>query len=334
MERPGWPSWPFPRRIAIAGSILFALLIDGPIHAQIIVRGDPPSLAEVHLDKSRLLGERSVDSLDWQMPLDTPADGATWPDTPATEPLPRLLSQPDQAQSLESDLASPQMIAWLKSLIRDNLPESYEDVKKWDQQKEVWDGIDFSHDGLKIKTKRKHKLVNHGTWTRYRLHIVEPEKYLDIQFHRLQMDADGKINFDVSCEMLLDVFGRLSQWVRDVQILSLSANADAVCKLSIQGTVEFQMNPLRFPPDIMIKPHVDQARIELIYFRVRRLSQLRGALALHLGNGLRRVLEGKLEESNDRLTEKINRQLEKHRDRMVFSTQDWLHSKLPLPSSE
>ncbi len=39
----------------------------------------------------------------------------------------------------------------LQQIIRDNLPENYEDTRKWDLQKEVWDGVDVSHDGLKIR---------------------------------------------------------------------------------------------------------------------------------------------------------------------------------------
>ncbi len=72
-------------------------------------------------------------------------------------------------------------------------PKNYEDTRKWDLQKEVWDGVDFSRDGVKVKTKRKHKLVNHGTWTRYRLELVEPDKNLKIQFHKLEVSQDHKI---------------------------------------------------------------------------------------------------------------------------------------------
>jgi hypothetical protein len=261
-------------------------------------------------------------------PLLTPT--VAWPETPAGGAVPRVVTGAVETTD-PNNLASPQIVAWLKQLIRDNLPETYEDNKKWDQQKEVWDGVDFSHDGLKLKTKRKHKLVNHGTWTRYRLQTVDPETHLEIQFHKLEVIPNGKIAFDVSVEMLLDVFGRMSQWVRDVQIISLSANADAVCKLSVAGTIEFQLNPLRIPPDIRIKPHVDSARVDISYFRVKRISQLGGPMAAQLGNGLRHALEEKLEDSNEKLPDKMNRQLEKHSDRMLFSTQDWLKSKLPLP---
>lgn len=276
-----------------------------------------------------VVGQQEI--VDEIVPAPAQGESFAWPDTPPDMPVPRVVSGLPDPASESNDLASPHMIGWLKQLIRENLPESYEDNKKWDQQKEVWDGIDVSREGLKIKTKSKRKSVNHGTWTRYQLKLVNPDQHLDIQFHRLEVLADGKIAFDVSVEMLLDVFGRMSQWVRDVQLISLSANADAVCKLSIQGTVEFQLNPLRFPPDIKIKPLVQAARVDISYFRLRRISQLGGPLAVQLGNGLRRALERKLEESNEKLAEKMNRQIEKQSDRMMFSTHDWLQSKLPLP---
>ncbi len=238
------------------------------------------------------------------------------------------------ASDSDSNLASPQIVGWLKQIIRDNLPETYEDRRKWDLQKEVWDGVDFHREGMKVKTKRKHKLVNHGTWTRYKLDMVDPDQNLKIQFRKLEATADNKVHFDVSVEMWLDIFGRLSQWVRDVQMISLSANADAVCQLNITGTVAFQLNPLKFPPDIRIQPHVDTASVEISQFKVRRISQLGGPLAEQLGNGLRAALENKLEESNERLAEKMNKQIAKHADRMQFSTQDWLQSKLPLPQAK
>lgn len=249
------------------------------------------------------------------------------------ERLPSVLSQGLEVAPVRQDLASPNVIYWLSKMIRANLPPVYEDARKWGHQKEVWDGVDFELDGLRVKTHSKRKLVNDGTWTQYRLATVEPENRMSIQFHRLEVGAgDGKVHFDVSVELLLDVFGRLSQWVRDVQLISLSANADAVCRFTVKGTVDFKLNPLQFPPDITIKPRVDQARIDVVYFRVRRISQLGGPLAKHLGHGLKRMLDEKLEESNAKLADKINLQLEKKAERMAFSTQDWLQSKLPIPT--
>ena len=229
------------------------------------------------------------------------------------------------------DFASPQLISWLTTMIRENLPPAYEDNKKWGLQKEVWDGVEVWREGNRIETKRRKKLVNAGTWTKYSVEFVEPDKNLHIEFHQLQSLPDGRIAFSVSVDCLLDVFGRMSQWVRDVQMISLSVNADAACKLTMSGTVKFQLNPLKFPPDVIIKPHVEQAIVELSYFRVRRVSQVGGDFAKALGEGARGTIDRKISETNEKLVEKINKQIDKQQSKMVFSMQDWLQSKLPVP---
>ncbi len=229
------------------------------------------------------------------------------------------------------DFASPQLIFWLTSMIRENLPPAYEDNKKWGTQKEVWDGVEIWREGRHLETKRKKKLVNAGTWTKYRVEFVEPDQNLHIEFQQLQSLTDGRIAFSVSVEALLDVFGRMSQWVRDVQVISLSVNADATCKMTMSGTVKFQLNPLKLPPDVIIRPQVDHAAVELSYFRVRRISQIGGDFAKALGEGARGTIDKKIDETNEKLVEKINKQIEKQQSKMVFSMQDWLHSKLPAP---
>ncbi|MFN3190125.1 MAG: hypothetical protein ACE361_06340 [Aureliella sp.] len=230
------------------------------------------------------------------------------------------------------DMATPDALAWLEKLIRANLPPSYEDDRKWGKQKEVWDGIKFRREGLKVETKRRRKMVNAGTWTKYKVSLVEPEKNLQIQFERLEALPDGRIAFSVIVDCSLDVFGRLSQWVRDVQVISLSANADAACRLTMSGAVQFRMNPLQFPPQVSLHPKVEEARVELTYYRVRRISQIGGDFAKVLGQGLRRVLDEKIEDYNGKLVSKINTQLEKHEEKLSFSAQDWLSNKFAKPA--
>ncbi|MDX1930181.1 MAG: hypothetical protein SFV81_26875 [Pirellulaceae bacterium] len=262
----------------------------------------------------------------------TPQAGpALFPFEPQKTADRKVLALPASHSNTVGDFASPQLIMWLTTMIRENLPPTYEDNKKWGLQKEVWDGVEIWREGRHLETKRKKKLVNAGTWTKYRVEFVEPDKNLHIEFQQLQSLPDGRIAFSVSVEALLDVFGRMSQWVRDVQVISLSVNADATCKMTMSGTVKFQLNPLKLPPDVIIKPHVDHAAVELSHFRVRRVSQIGGDFAKALGEGARGAIDKKIEETNEKLVDKINKQIEKQQSKMVFSMQDWLQSKLPVP---
>ncbi len=250
---------------------------------------------------------------------------------PLTATHHKVLALPAAQTTTVGDFASPKLIAWLTSMIRENLPPAYEDNKKWGLQKEVWDGVDIWREGKHIETKRRKKVVNAGTWTKYRVEFVEPDKNLHIEFHKLQSLPDGRIAFSFSVDCLLDIFGRMSQWARDVQVISLSVNADATCKLTMSGTVKFQLNPLKFPPDVIIKPHVDHALVELAYFRVRRVSQVGGDFAKALGEGSRGTIDRKIAETNEKLVDKISKQIDKQQSKMVFSMQDWLQSKMPMP---
>lgn len=230
-----------------------------------------------------------------------------------------------------ANIATPQLVAWLTEMVHANLLPTYEDDRKWGQQKEVWDGVELRREGLRLETKRKKKLVNAGTWTRYSIKIIEPEKNLHVEFNRLEVLPDSSIAFAVTVDCPLDVFGRLSQWARDVQLISISANADATCRLTLDGIVQIQLNMLRIPPDVVIKPRVDHAHVELTHYRVRRISQVGGDWAKVLGNSLRGVVDEKLADMNSKLVDKINQQINKQSQRLSFSTQDWLRSKLPLP---
>ena len=55
----------------------------------------------------------------------------------------------------------------ITDIILDNIPHQYEDKDDWGRQKQIVSGLKVWRDGLKIKTKRRRKNVNHGTWTRY-----------------------------------------------------------------------------------------------------------------------------------------------------------------------
>ncbi|MEM7477780.1 MAG: hypothetical protein AAF483_22560, partial [Planctomycetota bacterium] len=253
---------------------------------------------------------------------------------PASNKVPSSLAAWKAPPKKQIDFATPEVLSWLEKLIRNNLPPDYEDDRKWGKQKEVWDGLEWRREGLKLETKRRKKMVNAGTWTRYRVAFVKPEETLKIRFDKLDSLEDGRVAFAIVVECSLDVFGRLSQWVRDVQLMSISANADAACRLTLEGTVAFKINPLVLPPDFSLKPHITNAHVDLTYYRVRRISQVGGDFAKVLGKGLRGVVDEKIEDLNGKLVDKINKQLVKHEDKLSFSAQDWLNSKLPIPAEK
>ncbi len=207
-------------------------------------------------------------------------------------------------------------------------PESVEDNKKWGKQKEVFDGLSIEREGLKIETRRRYKQVNHGTWSRYYVELIDPAKELQIRIVNLVQRDARTYQFDIFVETPLHVFGRMSRYQWDVQLISLSANADARARMFVRCEVQVEVNPLHVPPSVTFKPKALEAKAELLEFKLRRVSQLHGPMVRVLSSSLREVLEEKLAEYDAKLVEKINRQLEKQKDNLHISLQNWLESTL------
>ncbi len=245
-------------------------------------------------------------------------------------PSPRNLDLPETIRP--SDLGPTpselqELSHWVRWFALKNLPPNIEDNRKWGKQRKVYDGVDMKWDGLRLDTKRRWKLVNHGTWSRYFIEFVDPANRLQIQVISLQPHATGK-SFSTRIKIVapLKVFARVSQFQRDIQWISVSVQADATVALEAAFDIGIRVNPLVFPPDVEFHPQATEAKVRLEEMEVHRISQIRGDPAEWLGQGIRKILDRKLADYNDKLVEKINTSLAKQKDRMRLSAQDWLSS--------
>jgi hypothetical protein len=221
-----------------------------------------------------------------------------------------------------------ELATWVRWLVLRNLPPSYEDNRKWGKQQEVFNGIQFRREGWKIETKRKKKSVKQGTWSRYYIEFIDPAENLEINIHRMEFPTAGNIRIATQIVAPLKLFGRVSQWHRDVQLMSISTNARATVEMNITCDVQILLNPLKIPPDVEFKPSVTEANIKLRDFNVDRISQMHGPLAELLGKGIREVLDNKLEEYDDKLVAKMNQEIGKQQAKLKLSVQDWLQTSV------
>ncbi len=223
----------------------------------------------------------------------------------------------------------------ITELSRTVIPDDYEDNRQWGKTKNVVNGLYVKREGLRIKTHRKRKPVNHGTWTRYRIQIVDSAHLFHVRLRNVRTLENGRIAFDIICEARLQVFGRMSQWQRGVQLVSLSAEAVSDVQLIIASDVATHLDLAAMPPDLVIDPVVRKADLRIREFHLKRLSRLEGPLVRQLSASVREVLEREIERRQDKLVQRINRQLDKHRDRFRLSLSKTLKSILPaIPISQ
>ena len=235
---------------------------------------------------------------------------------PAGDPAQQLLA-------LDPQTVSPQEQATFRELITsialDTMPHNYEDKRKWGQTKEVFDGLKVSREGLQIKTKRRWKQVNHGTWKLYRLWLINPEEDFHVTVENVEVHGPLRLSFDLVVDARLGAFARLSQWQLDVQLLSVSIDAEALVRLRVSCEVQLRVDTQGYPPDLVLEPVATDADLVLLDFRLQRISDLKGPLVKELGEELHDRLQEEIEQREVKLLERINRQIEKRRDRLRLS---------------
>ena len=215
----------------------------------------------------------------------------------------------------------------LTKLALDAIPHTYTEDKNWGKQDERWDGIDWSRDGLRLKTRRKKKKVNHGTWRKYSAELIDPADEFSVQLKNLHKLDDGKTGFDVHITANLKIHARQSKWVKGVQLYSFSAEGDTQVRLVVSCELGVSMNITKFPPDLIFEPNVTNADLTVEEFRLDRISKAGGEVAQQATRAARKVLDKKIKEKERKLVDKLNGQLEKKKDKLKISVNDAIKSK-------
>lgn len=224
-------------------------------------------------------------------------------------------------------VATSELASLLVRMIIHSIPPVYHDLRDWNKEREVWDGVHIQLKDGKLITHSKKKQVKAGTWTRYSVRLVDPEQRLQVRFDRLEVTKEKGMEFAVTVEADLDLYGQLCEWARDVRLFSISARADSTIRLQVEGTVNLKINPLKLPPDVTLVPEIESAHLDLLSYRLKRVSHVGGDAAKLLGKSMKSLIDQRLEEENQKLVAKINRKLAQRKHKMTISGQDWFKSR-------
>jgi hypothetical protein len=211
----------------------------------------------------------------------------------------------------------------LTRLARDQLPDKYEKTKNWGKTVRVFDGWKFERDGMRLETRRRFKTANDGAWQKYGIRLVEPEKNFEIRVENLRQE-ESRVVCDVTILAAAQVWGRHTQWENGVQLASLSAEADARLRLRAKLEMALKLDVTKLPPDAYLQPRVTSADLDILEFKLRRVSHFDGPVVKSLSSSVREMLEDKIEDDRQKLVDKLNKSLAKQQAKLRFSPSDWL----------
>lgn len=235
----------------------------------------------------------------------------------------RKVSADESSTSSESFTPSAEFQQLLTKLAREQLPDKFEKSKNWGKTTRVFDGWKVERDGLKVETRRRYKDANDGAWQKYSIHLLNPDKQFEVRVANLRQ-KENKLVCDVTVIAAVRVSGRHTQWENGVQLVSIGAEADARLRLRAELAVGMKLDPTRFPPDIALEPRVNQADIDILEFKLRRISHFGGPVVKSLSSSVREVLEDKIAADREKLVQKLNKSLAKQDAKLRFSAADWL----------
>lgn len=221
--------------------------------------------------------------------------------------------------------ASAQLLQVIASLVRENIPEHYQNDKDWNRTKKKYAGIKLRRDGWRIDTKRRWKEVRHGRWRRYRIDLINPDERLEVRLSDFRWLAENRFHVRLTIVADMDLFARQARWNYDVQLYSIHVDAHARIQMQVDTTVGFHFDHSVLPPALVVAPVVERAQLELQRFEVDRISHIHGDLAKELGNAAEGLIRREIiDRQSAKLAERMNHQIQRHSDDLRISVADWL----------
>lgn len=255
-------------------------------------------------------------------PLLSPPAAAPSPADNAPLPLRAAAAEPADAFTPSAEFQK-----WICDLVRAHMPHQYEKKKNWGHTARTLDGLSIKLEDGRLKTHRKYKQAKDGKWQMYRVELVDPEDKFDVRVANLRELPDGRVGMSITAVASLKAHGRQALWEHGIQIFSISAEADSRVRLTSEAAIATRLDPTRFPPDVYLLPEVTAAKLEILEFKLRRISDLDGPVVRSLSHAVRKELEAKLAEDNARLVASLNKQIDKQEKKLKLSMADLMKSK-------
>ena len=212
-------------------------------------------------------------------------------------------------------------LAWtFARLIEEAIPEHYEKKKDWDRTKNITVGI--RNEGIKLY--RRKKPVKHGLWKHYTVDLVEPEKNLSVQIQNLRPMDEGRLGFTLVLSAKLDIWGRARAYQYGVHLISLEVEGRTDFDLSLDCEIGADIQSIKGRSTVVIDPSVSAANLKLRNFRLDRISNAKGKLVEEIGEEIEDIIAKQLR--GPKLTAKINRAIDKKRDRLQYTLPKFMDS--------
>ena len=221
-----------------------------------------------------------------------------------------------------SESQAKESMQWLATRAMQEVPPVYTGDKDWGDTKKVWAGVRAKFDGLKLKTHRRFKQVNHGRWIRYEIKLpeVNAPNAATTKINSATRNDQDYWRIDSTTETPMQFTAKVERWNLGVKLYSVTVTGRMKVQLQLTSTIGLYLDYSEIPPAVVANPIIVGAKLTLVSFEIDRVSKIGGDAAEAWGEIMQEVLiERFIENQNDRIVSKLNKAIEKHRDDLRFS---------------
>jgi hypothetical protein len=224
---------------------------------------------------------------------------------------------------------SPDFLANLAApIIAEAIPSTYEGSKDWGRTTRVTRGVRSYGNFFNFDVRRQTAQVNDGVWKKYRLTLVEPEKYRTLRIQNVKSIDSNRYALTLFVAAKVHGWARARVFESGVHVISLEAEGDTSIRLWLDAEIRIEsVQASSLLPAVELKPLIVDARLKFDDFRLKRISDVRGAVAHELGDVLRDALQREL--TGRELVAKLNRSLQKHPERLRLTPDRLLGKAAP-----
>ena len=227
-------------------------------------------------------------------------------------------SRPSAGQPLDTERRElpDEALQFIRSITILLLPAKFEDEDGWGEETRIQSGLNVAFEDGRLKTSRRWKNVNHGSWLQGSGELVEPEKTFRLEAAMLPDPGEKTHRYEVRVSTRLRVTGRQQQWNYGVMLWSISA--DAIADVSIRVIVDVTTEVVSTDEGTRLRfqPNVAEAAASLDEFSLRRISHAKGAAVQEFGEWLEQLIRMRVERENKDLAARINKAILKKPDRL------------------
>ena len=149
-----------------------------------------------------------------------------------------------------------------------------------------------------------------------------------MQIEDLRAVKDG-VGFTLGLNAKFDLWARAKIYQYGVHLIALEIVGDAAIDLAIDCEIGVRFQTQAGKAGVALDPRVTDARLDITDFHLRRVSNAKGPIIRELGEEFPRLIEHELR--GPKLVAKLNRAIEKKRDRLELS---FPMTKYPVTNNE